>query len=486
MNKIGSPDIEHSWRRLGGGLSARLLLLTILFVMLSEVLIYVPSIARFRNDYLENRIAKAHLAILALEATPDNMVGRELEATLLFHAGAYGINLVEPERRVLMLGEEPPPPVDLAVDLRDETVVRQIGRAFTALLQTGNRVLKVTDRSPGEAEASIEVIFDEAPLRDAMQAFSTRILTLSIIISLFTAGLVFLALQWLMVRPIVHLTEAMMRFRERPEDDTASIQPSDRRDEIGVAQRELAAMQADLRTALHQKSRLAALGAAVAKINHDLRNALSSAVLASDRLSGIADPEVQRVAPKLYHAIDRAVALCTQTLGFVRDVRPALHVAPFTLAEVVGEVEADLFEDARATLAVRRQGCELVIDADRDHFARVLSNLALNAAQAGARTLTIDARLEGTGAENGRAIIEIGDDGPGIPLKLHGRLFEPFSGSGRDGGSGLGLAIAREIVRAHAGELSLAATGPAGTIFRIELPRAWRGQARAALDASAR
>src|SRR5512134_2183795 len=130
------------------GLSARLLLLTVLFVMLSEVLIYVPSIARFRRDYLDNRLAKAHLAMLALEATPDNMVGEKLETTLLKHAGAYAIVLSEPDRKMLMLVESAPPPVQANVDLRAETPWRMIGNAFSTLVQTQNRVLKVTGRSP--------------------------------------------------------------------------------------------------------------------------------------------------------------------------------------------------------------------------------------------------------------------------------------------------------------------------------------------------
>jgi signal transduction histidine kinase len=448
------------------GLSARLLLLTVLFVMLSEVLIYVPSIARFRRDYLENRLAKAHLAMLALEATPDNMVGKELETTLLRHAGAYAIVLTEPDRRMLMLGETAPPPVQVSVDLGAETAWSMIANAFSTLFQRQGRVLKVVGRSPAQADGTVAIIIDEAPLREQLHAFSIRILTLSIIISLLTAGLVFFALQWLMVRPIVQLTEAMTRFRQDPEDDAAALRPSRRSDEIGVAERELAVMQEQIRTALREKSQLAALGGAVARINHDLRNALSAAALASDRLSGIADPEVQRVTPKLYHAIDRAIALCTQTLEFVRNVKSTLCVAPFPLGEAVAEVEAELTDAKGDPMPLRWRGGDVVVEADRGQFVRVLSNLAHNAAQAGALNIQVTARGDG----GDRLIIEVADDGPGIPIAMQADLFKPFAASGRNGGSGLGLAIAREIVRAHGGELALATTGPAGTVFRIELP----------------
>ncbi|MBL8660266.1 MAG: HAMP domain-containing histidine kinase [Rhodospirillales bacterium] len=452
--------------RLSTGLSARLLILTVLFVMLSEVLIYVPSIARFRRDYLENSIAKAHLAVLALEATPDNMVSRELQMALLSHADAYAIVVTDAHQRMLVLGEPAPPSVDARIDLREEGVWDWISQAFATLSQTANRVLAVTGSSPAEPGTAVEVIVDETPLRDAMRAFSIRILTLSIIISLVTAGLVFFSLQWLMVRPIVQLTDAMMRIRERPEDTTAVLRPTSRTDEIGVAQRELAVMQAQIRASLRQKSRLAAIGAAMAKINHDLRNALSTATLASDRLSAIADPEVQRVAPALYGAIDRASTLCTRTLDFVSEVEPNLRIASFRLGELVAEVETGLADGAGKPVAVACRERDLVLEGDRDHFLRVLANLAANAAQAGARKIEIEATALGN-----RLIIELRDDGSGIPPAQRDTLFIPFSTSGRNGGTGLGLAIAREIVRAHGGELSLAATGPAGTTFRIDMPR---------------
>lgn len=451
--------------RLSTGLSARLLMLTVLFVMLSEVLIYVPSIARFREDFLEGRLAKAHLAALALEATPDNMVSKDIERALLRHADAYAIVLTDAERRTLMLGDDAPPPVDADIDLRREKVWSMISRAFATLLQATNRVLKVTGSSPAQPDATVEVIIDETPLRDAMHAFSIRILTLSVIISLLTAGLVFFSLQWLMVRPIVQLTQAMMRFREHPEDSSAVLRPTGRSDEIGVAQRELAVMQDQIRAALRQKSRLAAVGAAMARINHDLRNALSTAAIASDRLSESADPDVRRVAPKLYNAIDRAITLCTQTLDFVRDAKPNLQVSSFRLAEPVAAAEADLAGNPASALAVHCRGGDLEIAGDRDQFIRVLSNLILNAAQAGARRIEIAGWTEGP-----HLVIDLSDDGLGIPRQQHDTLFKPFAASGRDGGSGLGLAIAREIVRAHGGELSLAATGPGGTTFRIDLP----------------
>lgn len=453
---------------LSWGLSARLLALTVLFVMLAEVLIYVPSISRFRKTFLEEQLAKANLAILAVEASPDKVVGKKLAMDLLLHAGAYGIILKEPERRMLMLSKDMPPSVDVTYDLRHVMFPEWIGEAVMTLLRTKKRIARVVGASPHNPDATIEVVLDETPMREEMLAFSVRILELSIIISLFTAGLVFLSLQWLMVRPILQITDSMIRFRENPEDESVTIQPTGRSDEIGVAQRELASMQEDLRAALRHKTHLAALGAAVAKINHDLRNTLSTAVLTSEHLASIEDPEVKRVTPRLAKAIDRAVTLCSQTLDFVRDVRISLHPTVFELKDLVLELNSTVCgpsADVPSLRDVKCVGPDFAIEADREQLFRVFSNLVLNAAQAGAQTVKIQAVLEQDALR-----IDIHDDGPGIEEAQQKRLFQPFSGTARKGGTGLGLVIAREIINAHGGDLTLAHSGPQGTTFKIELP----------------
>jgi len=454
--------------KIGLSLSARLLVLTVIFVMIAEVLIYAPSISRFRKAYLEDTVAKGHLAILALEATPDNMVSEELERDLLLHAAAHGIVLKKPDRRMLMLSSDMPPNVDATFDVRFGTFFGWIQDAFMALAEHENRVLRVIGGVPRAPDTLVEVIIDETPMREEMYAFSTRILTLSIFISLITAGLVYFSLQWMMVRPIRQITETMMHFRENPEDESGAAQPSDRSDEIGIAQRELAVMQSDLRTALHQKTRLATLGAAVAKINHDLRNTLATAMLASDGLADIDNPDVKRLTPRLYTAIDRAVDLCSQTLNYVRDAKPKMNPSTFPLNDLFADVETAVAE-AEATngahLDLTDSGGDIEIDGDREQLFRALANLAVNAAQAGATAVRIDARRE-----KGSTVVDVADDGPGLAPRARERLFQPFVGSTRKDGTGLGLVIARDIVAAHGGDLSLVDTDDAGTTFRIRLP----------------
>ena len=320
------------------GLSARLLLLTVFFVMLAELLIFVPSISRFRYVWLHDTINRAHLATLALDLQPEPATLEPLQQKLLDAVGANAIVLHMGARRLLAISSQMPPMVDYTVDLRRATPPRLIMDAVEVLATTQPRVVRVLGHPDVPSPALFEVVFDEAPLRAEMLAYAGRILQLSVVISLLTAGLVYISLQWMIVRPLRRVTGAMTAFRENPEDAGRVVAPTSRGDEIGLAQRELARMQNELRGALRQKTRLAALGAAVAKINHDLRNTLATAVLVSDRLADIDDPEVKRVTPRLFEAIDRAVNLCSQSLGFVGDSLPAMHASRFALAGLIDEV----------------------------------------------------------------------------------------------------------------------------------------------------
>ncbi len=151
-------------------LSARLLVLTVIFVMVSEVLIFVPSVARFRLNYLQQHIADAHLAMLALEATPDNMVSQELANELLVHVGAHGIVLHKPNNTTLMIDAETPPDVAATYDLRQAGFFGLIRDAMMTLAEKGNYVIRVLDVSPTDPRLVVEVLLDEAPMRREMWA----------------------------------------------------------------------------------------------------------------------------------------------------------------------------------------------------------------------------------------------------------------------------------------------------------------------------
>jgi len=447
-------------------LSFRLLLLTVGFVMLAEVLIYTPSIARFRLTYLQEVLKEANLAAQAVRVAPDGMLSEMMTKDLLKQVDAYSVVVMRNGANAEVLKTAMQPEVKARFDLREAGFFALIVDALEAMVRTDNRVLEITGVTPKDPDGLMIVRIDEAPMRAEMVDYSIRILNLSIFISILTASLVFLSLRWLMVRPLERITRSLMVFRDAPEERSSDIDDMDRRDEIGVALRELSAMKEGLRAALRQQTRLAALGIAVNKISHDLRNMLATATLISDSLAESEDPKVRKVAPTLIAAIDRAVALCSTTLNFTRD-SPELDLAKLPITTLVADLAAavapvDGGGGARVELGY---GGELAVWADRDQIHRVMANLAKNATDAGAARITLDAWPVGAMVR-----IDVADNGPGIPEAAHDKLFQPFAYSTRKDGTGLGLAIARDLVQAHGGSLTLARTGPAGTCFTMLLP----------------
>jgi signal transduction histidine kinase len=457
-------------RRLG--LSGKLLLLTIPLVMIAEILIYVPAIANFRMNRLNDRLAAANTAALVLDAAPSGMVPESLARQILSSIGARAVAIKMGQQRRLLASAGLPTAIDHDVDMRTETAWSAIVNSFEIMLESGNQAIRVVGPTRGGGQF-IEVVIDEQPLRQAMYRFSRNLLLVSLVIAILTAGLVYLALHYLFVRPMRRLTASLVGFHENPESSARIIAPSQRSDEIGVAERELSDMQRDLASMLHQKSRLAALGLAVSKINHDLRNLLASSQLLSDQLASVPDPRVQRFAPKLMRSLERAIAFCQSTLSYGRAQEAAPDRRMILVEPVVAEVResAGLASDASITwISAIERG--LTIDADPDQLFRVLLNLVRNAAQALESRARSDAaqQIRITGRREGAvAIIEVSDTGPGVPAKASEHLFEAFQTSGRPGGSGLGLAIAAELVRAHGGEINLV-EGTIGATFRIAIP----------------
>lgn len=457
----------------GIGLSGKLLLLTIPLVMIAEVLIYVPSIANFRVNRLNDRLAAANTAALVLDAAPSGMVPDSLAKQILESIGARAVAIKMGQQRRLLAIADMPPAIDHDIDMREMTAWQAIIGAFETMLENGNEVMRIIGPAPHGGQF-IEVVVDEAPLRKSMFRFSVNLLLVSLGIAIMTAALVYLALHYLFVRPMRRMTANLVAFHANPESVARIAVPSQRKDEIGVAERELADMQRDLVSMLHQKSHLAALGLAVSKINHDLRNLLASSQLLSDQLSSVPDPRVQRFAPKLMRSLERAIAFCQSTLSYGKAQEAPPDRRMIAIEPIVNEVResAGLAADASIVWinAVERG---LTVDADPDQLFRVLLNLVRNAAQAlesqdvgeaSPKQIRVAGRREGT-----VAIIQVSDTGPGVPAKAREHLFEAFQGSSRDGGTGLGLAIAAELVRAHGGDLNLV-EGTIGATFRIAIP----------------
>ncbi|MBL3570303.1 sensor histidine kinase [Rhodovulum sp. BSW8] len=454
-------------------LSGRFLLLTIVFVMLAEVLIFVPSVARFRVDFLLARLERSQIASLALLAS-DGMIGDELERELLQNAGVYNIVLRRDQARELVLSSPIPEPVYRSFDLREAGVFDLIPDALIRLVDPKTRVIRVIGQPVQRAGLLIEVTMSTAELRKAMIDYGLRILVLSAVISVLSALLLFLAARRLLVVPIRRVVRAMLVYAEAPEDNRRIIVPSARVRELNEAETALRALQEELTGALRQKDRLAQLGAAVAKISHDLRNILTTAQLFADRMELSDDPAVKRAAPKIVGAISRAVHLCEATLAFGRAQEPPPRLERLALAPIVNEVvdgerlaagdyDISFSEDVPAGLTLR---------ADVEQLLRVLTNLVRNARQAivaSGKPGEIGIRAEETEED---WIIKVTDTGPGLPPKAREHLFQPFHGGTRKDGTGLGLAIAMELVRGHGGALELRRSDASGTAFEIRLPKA--------------
>jgi signal transduction histidine kinase len=463
----------EQWGLLFNTLSGRFLGLTIIFVVIAEVLFFVPAMSRFRYDYLQNRLELAQLAALATAAIPqDQDFPPELEQQLLSSAGVLSVVLRREDVRELVLptSGQVPDEVVRKYDLTKAHPWQLMRSTMAVFLADRDRIIQVIGQTRQGPQSEVEITLHEWPLHQAMVEQGLRILYVSLAISLATAALLFLAVQRLIVRPIGRVVEEMTSYRDDPEDASRIIEPQRGARELRQAEEALHELEVRLTTALRQKDRLASLGGALAKISHDLRNLLTTAQLVADRIETSADPAVRRVAPKLVSSLSRAISLCERTLAFGKAEELPPELADFALAPLVAEV----LENERQAVPRVSFAAELApgmrVRADADQLFRVLTNLVRNAAQAieaggePGRVTVIAAEAQG------RSEIRVKDTGPGLPEKARENLFQPFRGGVRQGGTGLGLVIAADLVRGHGCTLALVETGSRGSTFRISLP----------------
>ena len=453
-------------------LSGRFLILTIIFVMLAEVLIFVPSIARFREDYLLARLERAQIASLALLADEAMMLDEALEDELLENAGVLNVVLRRDEVSQLILTVESIPPVSGFYDLRDPGAWALMMDAMARLWEPEDQVIRVMGNPVRQAGLLIEVTLPTRPLRAAMLDYGLNILLLSAVISIFTASLLFFAVQRVIVMPIKGVVASMRAYSEAPDDVRRIIEPSSSVTELRDAEVTLQSLQTQLAASLKQRERLAQLGEAVAKISHDLRNILTVATLLADRMEASDDPAVQRSAPKLISSLSRAVNLCEGTLAFGRAEEPPPALTRVDLAALIKDVvDHERLSAGEAAVTLTTQvPAGLIARCDPEQLYRVLGNLMRNARQAIIATGQPGTITVAAGDGEGGWWITVCDTGPGLPKKALDHLFTPFQGGARKGGTGLGLAIAAELIRGHGGRLELQDTGPEGTCFRICLP----------------
>ena len=461
MQKKGIPFFRS--------LSSQLLVLTILFVMAVEVVIYVPTIAQFRKNFLDQRLVAAQIAILSLEETDEDGVSPMLESQLLEVAEIQAVVVTTEEAREMVLRSALPETLSGTYDLRDPGLIELARGAFMTFLRKGEGSIQIQGEPVNSRYLNIQVVIPEEPLYFSMVEFSKSLLLNSLIISFFTGGLIYISIMFFLVRPTKRITKNLTRFAEQPDLEQNTLKASGRGDEIGLLEDQISSMQGEIQKALHQKTHLTNLGLAVSKINHDLKNILTTARLSLDRLtSGKGKENQEQVMARLLRSVDRAVNLGERTLKYGRAEEPPPDKHSFSIAVLIEEVQDNLQDSAGVDLTWTIKASKtLKVNADQEQLFRVVLNLCRNAIEAmeGTGNLTISAGVRGRWHE-----IKVKDSGPGIPEHLQKDLFVPFGITTKGGGSGLGLAIAQELIKAHRGNILLEKSDLHGTVFLITLP----------------
>lgn len=460
------------------GLSIKLIATIIAVILLVEVVVYLPSLANFRANWLEDRLRVGVVAARVLDAVPDVMsLPRDLTDRLLTSAGADAIVYRrEGQSQLIELADPVTPDVVATADMRQRDIVTLTMGALDTLFAGPGRTLRIVGEGDLE-ESLVELLMSERPLRQDMLDYSRQIGIVSLSIAAITAVALYLLASYLFIYPVRRLTQNILAFRQAPENASLVIVPSARRDEIGIVERELAAMESDLFSMLRQRRHLADLGLAVAKINHDLRNTLTSAQLLSDQVATLDDPKVQRLAPRLVTTLDKAIGFAQSVLDYGRETATVPVFAPVGMRALIDDAAFDARLAGHPTIAFNdRTPEDLVLSVDAAQFGRIFLNLLKNAREAlessGVATEAPEVSVSTT--EDSESIIfSVADNGPGLPPRARDNLFVAFEGSARAGGTGLGLAIAREITEAHGGRLVFV-DQPSGTRFDLILPAGLR------------
>ncbi|KAB2719957.1 sensor histidine kinase [Brucella intermedia] len=459
-------------------LSSKLLLLTALAVLITEVLIFVPSVANMRVRWMSSRLDTVGAVSEVLAASGNMDVPREIQDKVLLATGTKAIAMREAGASRLLAMSEVPGRIDQVIDLNNISEAAAIWDAFGTLFNGGGRTLRIfgSVSSSGSPDRVIEIVTSDAPLRHAMLVYARNVTFISLIISVIAASLIYLIIHEMLLRPVRIMHRNMIDFASSPDNPALILVPENRKDEFGIAQRQISHIQSDLQRTLKEQKHLADLGLAVSKINHDMRNILASAQLMSDRLADTEDPMVQRFAPKLIRTLSRAISYSESVMAYGRSQEAPPRPRRVLLHTIIADVQETLSPSSESSIEFENLVPEdFELNVDSEQLFRVLSNLCRNSVQAMERDQTTDvATVKRLTISAGRigttTIIGVEDTGPGLPQKARDNLFTAFRGSTRSDGTGLGLAIAQELVRAHGGTIELREDRPVGAHFEIRIP----------------
>lgn len=299
-------------------------------------------------------------------------------------------------------------------------------------------------RQPDGRWATVE------PPRGLLSPWQQRVLLALGISMLLLAPLVW----WMarrLTRPIRVFAEAAERLGADPEAEPLTPSgPS----EVRTAIHAFNDMQASLRDHMRRRTQT------VAAIAHDLRTPLT-------RLRFRAEQVPETVRDRMAADIEEMDALIGQAMAYVRGEAPADRHEPFDLDALAADCAGGFSETGDAVTF--DGGGALAVEADPAALRRALANLIGNAVKYGG-----SARVKAF-AQDGRAVVTVEDDGPGLPDTELEAVFEPFhraerSRSRETGGAGLGLTVARQAARAHGGDVILTNRSEGGLLARLSLP----------------
>lgn len=470
-------------------LSSKLLLLTILSVLIAEVIIFVPSVANKRQQWL-NAVHKmvATSSLLLNDNNSGSPLSQKTQETLLRSSGTSAIIIHQGKQTKVLASVPQPTEVSHFIDLTENNILHQFKDAISSLFFGGERMLQISGPAGLNGE-TVDIIMNEAPLHSYLVKNARITAIVSLIISLIAASLIYRIIHAMLLQPVRNMHLNMIEFAQNPEDPSLNVPFTERKDELGVAQNHLAQIQAHLQQLFHKQKYLADLGLAVSKINHDMRNILASAQLMSDNLADTKDPVVRRFAPRLIRTLNRAIAYAETVITYGRTQEPPSERIRIALHPLVNDVAETLAIPEASRIEFRNLVPEdFYADIDQEQMVRVLTNLCRNSVQAmsadmnvlshpaikGQALLHKDQKSKSLTITAGRigstAIISVADTGPGLSKKARDNLFKAFHGSTRSDGTGLGLVIAQDLVRAHGGTIEFRDDYTEGAAFEIRIP----------------
>ena len=450
------------YREPSHSLSRRMVLVILGFIAFAQILILIPTLPQFHKSEIQSRMRE-----LAFMAELRRLEADNAESHTPIPEGC-GIGLLSNNGEKIWLGSAKTIAAVRNIDpiLWKDDFFNQIPLTFSALFSVDEMPVvyrvntsKITS-SGVHARLKRDFVVDVILPRDiASNALRLQVLK-SVGLILFLSLLIGLPFAYIfhhrVSKPIKTLIKDMTEFAEDPyQPRSGGIYDTDETI-ITEAQQALNILQTATRRELVQRDKLASLGEAVTKVNHDMRNVLSSAMLVSDSLEQSDDPKVKKSSKVVNTAIERAVLLCGQMLTFIK--------TPESITPKQSEI-AKIIEECAEEMNVRidYEGPEQLL-VDGAYFFRLIHNLVNNAARAGADHITIAIWKAGS-----FAVMDISDNGPGMDENTKALIFKPFAGSTK-GSSGLGLCISRDIAIAHGGDLRLTRSNENGSEFRLRLP----------------